>query len=161
MVRGAACIIYYIPAWGTTVFMFHIWYILSSVAHAMQSTELYKHKILKMQSEISFFFCVRNYIPVNIVYVHESRLPRWGSYESQTILYRFATVFSPVGNRYEDIKKLASQEAKLVSLDRYWLPVWENFDHHIKKRTLQPGDAIENTALEPNRRVTALNFSVG
>ncbi len=43
-------------------------------------------------------------------------------------------------------KKLASWEATLVPLDMSWLPLLENPDEHPKKRTVQSGDAFEDSA---------------
>jgi hypothetical protein len=45
-------------------------------------------------------------------------------------------------------KELASEEA-LGPLNRFWLPVSENPDHHPKKKTIQPEDAFEDTAFNP------------
>jgi hypothetical protein len=46
-------------------------------------------------------------------------------------------------------KKLASQEETLVPLDLSRLYLSENPDNHHQKRTVQPGDAFEDTAFKP------------
>jgi hypothetical protein len=48
-------------------------------------------------------------------------------------------------------KKLASQEVNLVSFDWSWFSLSKNADHHPpqKKRTVQLGDAFEDTAFKP------------
>ncbi len=54
----------------------------------------------------------------------------------------------------EDRKKVTSQEATLVSLERPWLRLSQNLDHQPpKKRTINPGDAFEDTAFKPGLEI--------
>ncbi len=50
---------------------------------------------------------------------------------------------------YEDRKKLASQVATLMTLDRSWLPLSKTPIIALNKRTVQPGDAFEDTVFKP------------
>jgi hypothetical protein len=45
----------------------------------------------------------------------------------------------------------------MVSLDRSWLPLSENPNHHPpEKRTLHPGDAFEDTTVKPGFEIVKL-----
>jgi hypothetical protein len=43
-----------------------------------------------------------------------------------------------------------------MPIDRSWLPLSENPDHHLEKRTVQPRDAFEDTAFKPGFEIVKL-----
>jgi hypothetical protein len=80
-------------------------------------------------------------------------------------------LISVVDYRFKDTWKVGELRSDiLVSLDKSWLPLSENPDQHPqRKRTIQPGDVFEDTALslglkfsnsKPVCRVSALHFFV-
>ncbi len=59
-----------------------------------------------------------------------------------------STSVYPIDYKCKD-KNLASLEASLVPLDRSWLPLSENPFITPRQRTVQLGDAFEDTAFKP------------